>query len=1299
MHYIHCNAKSIISVLLALTLGAGSSAFAQDVYWVLDNVSGGEVNISDIKNPPSDILMTVDEGDDRIFSSLYDISISRPPYSIKYGDENSLSFDLFLSGLELNHTPSTPNASISVVVKDTDLDHTRSLQLDTRYSNGEKYGLVAYWYTPPMYDSATGIDVSWGFENTSKFSACPTFELVITLGVAFDSQFYNTNNGSKYLSPQYYITYTYKCVTGDIEETANVIDTWADENSGENGWVVPALVIGGITVLLLSTKKRKKKEPEKEKEDDEDSYKYELRISKRFGDTIICGDAPQGIYAYIVRIDRYGTEKTDEALTRMIKIKGDGFLEVTGLAYQEGTQSANVSAPALDEDSSVPEDGIVTFTISTAHGSFSNRMHFKIASPQIVFLHDELVIPSNCEKTIYLPFEVNGLGDNPQVELSMSDDCYSVSLDVDKKADLYYALISENKEKRRRQPDVPGEKSRHNLIVTAKNAAGNIRRKELPVIRFTMGLACPDLNHIDCFAEEYDPVKHMVRGLTVEGRIDRATDIHSEPVWEKVKLSPAETEFRLTLYDYDEENRSILALPAAIKNYKVEADGLAAEEYLPKRAAGSFSFGADILNTIPGMGAVSGLLRNTGSLLAKYRSPAELAQETVNNLGIQIGYAEPVCKDDPDNGCMLYRFVCTKGILHKPNKIKAIVTIEVEYQGRTYTLEKKVTLRSMPRRTELDYNEKAQLLKRDQIAIKGLKEIDSNIFQFHYWRDLDYLQALIEDIVENYDQEYGVDWQQARAIFRIYNSFLESRMDEANSAADQSAYLSDTVDRTLKMGKWAEEKMGVWGRIAAGVATFGITEGVFNSLEVLENMKSYVDNGGNNVFVGFCLGSWVPVREYLWGLAFDESIPALKKYFAARKAGKKIAEETTAAAAEAAAKKAAEKATGKAVKESAEEGVEKACHIGNRAEMAAAADKTAETLAKESSEQAATMARNASANASVSVYSKLIETEISALEKASAELDNWAKAIKDCGGAHSEEMMLKAIKLQQNKHVLELLQFGNRPDLDLLRKVFNQEMDYLHNRLNTELAHRLCEKYPYITGGNMGSIKLLKITSSDKALLKAGKKITFDFDGTYYIIAPDGSHHFFTQNEINDIYAETLYEIYHGKGGTAEECITFMKKCDQTIIQADYVADSYGLANARIMTNSRKMAVALPDPELAGETSMNKCLEWWVEGKILLGSADREMQEAGVGYMREAFRQCYKQFYNFTTKRNAARLFINGKSCIPDRIFTIMKILKQTDVAPSGSLKVGEAMYILDKMGTTPEDIFRCLKEMTINIG
>ena len=87
-----------------------------------------------------------------------------------------------------------------------------------------------------------------------------------------------------------------------------------------------------------------------------------------------------------------------------------------------------------------------------------------------------------------------------------------------------------------------------------------------------------------------------------------------------------------------------------------------------------------------------------------------------------------------------------------------------------------------------------------------------------------------------------------------------------------------------------------------------------------------------------------------------------------------------------------------------------------------------------------------------------------------------------------------------------------------------------------------------------------------------------------------------------------------------------------------------------------------------------------------------------MAHIREAFRQCTKQFDNFVIVRDAARQHINGGSKVSDQMFTLINYLKETDVN-KGSLKVGECLNGLENMGVSPVAIFQELGNCIRNIG
>lgn len=1091
------------------------------------------------------------------------------------------------------------------------------------------------------------------------------------------------------------------------------IDTTAPEESGESGWKVPAiigLIVGGGFVWLRRRKKtsngdshKEGKKEEKNEDDEDENVTYTMYIRKNFGDKIVPGAKPQRVYARIAKSSPKGGETTDKALTAMINIIGDDYLIVNDQKMEGEYISAAVEAPQKENN---PDEAVVHFRLSGGGASFTNRMHFKIGKPQVIFLQDELTIPACYDKPIFLPFELDGTEENADVELKMGDETYEVTLDQDKESRIYYAVISEKTKK----AEMPGEKTLHYLYVTATDKSGNIAKAKFQINRFGMGLVCRQLDHIDCFLEEYDVQKHLFNDMKRSCSIDRATTIGEPPIWQKVDFTPAETKFWLTLYEYDEKENRIIAIPPKITSFEIKAENVP-DEYVPtpKQAAGMFHMGGTMMSTIPGMGSIGSLMSNTSNAILHYRSPIELSQLSINELGIHLDAKKGMKLENKDGHSLQCIFVCTRGILQKPNRIKAIVSIEAEHEGRKYTMEQKVMLRSQPRRVDLTYEEKKRLYARDHELIDILEQKATDIF-IHHYANLEVLHTYIENMLKYYDEAYGVDFQQARTVFRIYNRYLNNEMEKAQSENELNC-LSDTVDGMLKTGKWAEDKMGFWGRIAAGVVSMGISEGVFNSLEVMENMKDYVDKDGDNIFVGFCLGAEVPLREYLLGKMVDPGLKKAKEYFAARKAGKAIVEKSYAMkeslkkaqeTAKKIAKESAENTTNKVTKEGVEQATSKVCHIGNQAERINAVNKTTKEIAKEGEQKAIASAKNmngkdlgSSFNNTIN-FDEMVKLEKEAIADAKSSIDEFAQLIKQSNGQHNKDLMLKVIELQQNKNVLEVMQFSTDESMIEIRKVFNKELKMLNDRVDMEVRRRLCELHPELKM-NMQNVKTLNASATKDIEKELGKKITFDRDSTYYFIR-DGKEIYFDQKEIEMIYSQTMYEIAENDGGQLSSYMKFMKECDHTIIQSDIHPESYGTENYKIMSDATRAAEALPDVGKVAEATKYKCMEWYSEGLKLLASSNREYQKVGISKIREGFRQCYKQFNNYIINRNSARMVANGKSFISDELFEIMSILRQTDVK-TGGISVAEAIFALRQKGISPEGLFDYLRVITLEIG
>ncbi|MGX8696018.1 MAG: hypothetical protein ACSW8D_06515, partial [Prevotella sp.] len=343
-------------------------------------------------------------------------------------------------------------------------------------------------------------------------------------------------------------------------------DNAAKEDGGAERYVIPVVIgsvlIGGEEWLRRRRKKKNKQqeenkgdEKEEEEDDDEDDAPdtLEMELYKDFGDTLVAGDAPQRVSACIVRHPADGgAEYVDKQLTQKIQIfADDGYTAVEEEGIINGWKCALVQAPDWDAP---PEEGVVQFRVASPEASYTNRIHFKIQSSQIVFAQDNLTLPACFQKEVRLPFYVMGIeGSDADVTVTVcgkerSQADYQAAAEWNTKEQFWEAVITDLwLDEKENGQYMAGDFLTYYIDVEAKKKTGLVIKSRLPLYRFYMGLAFQmDGSDVGCYLEEYDPVHH-IDGRNVVKMDDK-------------EYTPAETRCWLRLFTYDEENNQLIVM-------------------------------------------------------------------------------------------------------------------------------------------------------------------------------------------------------------------------------------------------------------------------------------------------------------------------------------------------------------------------------------------------------------------------------------------------------------------------------------------------------------------------------------------------------------------------------------------------------------------------------------------------------------------------------------------------------------------------------------------------------------------
>ena len=969
----------------------------------------------------------------------------------------------------------------------------------------------------------------------------------------------------------------------DIGPIHEEIDTIPPDEPGESGWLIPTLIgvialTGGLTAWKKKKEKEKKDTPPREsgkkskknKKEDEEDYEerctYEMRIKKDFGDTFTPGDPPQKVYARIVRHTPDGKSYTDTKLTRMIQITGDDYLQVSPATPIGEYIAADVQAPAIDN---VPAEAVVNFTMAAEGASFTNHMHFFIEGAEILFGQDNLTLPTDYEKTVELPFLVLGMGEDVKIEMTVEYDAYKAVLKQDKKKGIWFAVLTENKDcadfKKKLEP---GNYKCYSLHIKATDANDRKVETDFPICRFQMGLTI-DTTYIKCYEEEYAPMNHLSNRFIYDRTMDISPWNSHEPNYVTRKMTPAETKCRLRLFEYDEEKHQVLRIPAVPDEVKFEA-------------------------------------------------VEESRQSLIEKLGIDW---EP--RKDADNGARLIIFRCIRGALDAPLRIKSKVKISLAFNGHKYNLEKEVMLHSQPVRQSRDMEDSIGQIKEDERIGEKLIYIQSVIFKKGYLKNLAPLDRYIQNMLDSYDAAYGYDNEQLRTVRRIWLGFHDGTFVGANAEAEPVTLGDELMlffNAFMDKGKEVEDSLGFFSRMALGFVTLGCSEVVFTSMEVVREMKAYVDKGGDSVVGGFCCGVKVVVREYLTEKVTDLGIGAFKK--GATKVG--LTPENI-------------KAKAKEYYGSISRGRQMKQTISNQKAKVAQAKIEADNV------------KMLTQNKKLDLDEiKMKQAEVEGLALGKEKIDNYRAAVEMLDDSPVNAKLKKelALEIQQDKNAMSLLEnYGDR-SLDNTRKKFTAETQRLSHSAEFEVKYEIAQQY----GVAISDIKTLNASASSKEAMRKGRKITFDHDTTFYYENPKTKEvWYFNQKQTEELYNRKYFEAAKDFEAAEQSFANrFAKKADQTVVQSDFHPESYGTDNFKVLIDPDSGSKALPNPNMVGDAMTYKCNEWYHQGIKEL--ANPATTTSGISKIREGCRQCYKQYNNYLKPRDLTRAGINGGEIIPKEI-------------------------------------------------
>ena len=963
------------------------------------------------------------------------------------------------------------------------------------------------------------------------------------------------------------------------------------------------------------------------------------------------GDAAERVSACIIRHPKDGPEYVDQQLTQQIEITADDdYLSVEDGGMVNGWKSAFVAAPQLEEGEKVPEEGIVKFRIANAQASYTNRIHFRITQGQIVFGQDNLTMPAMYNEGMELPFIVVGIEQEDMIGLPTvkitgkergKEFDYLARVEWSEDEGLYKIVIGDIwKEKEQLETYHPGDFLTYYIDVEAKSEHGLVIKGRLPLYRFYMGLALQmEGNDVGCYLEEYDPMHHVFASGYMTKQDGKDVTPHQTRVW-------------LKAYSWDAENNKLIVVDPAPK----EKDEL----------------------------RVVALNENQ--------------QQMVDKLGLQL------LAMTTSTGKPYYLLHCRSGVLNAPNRINAQLQVKCMVGEQEQVFRRNVRLLSQPSRKSMTPSERAQANERDSKMLAALDRSDKEITAQGLGDRLaplvQYIQLQLDAFFDDHDKQFGFDERNVKAILSTYHCVMEGEQGDAHQNALVACdNLQEVTFEYFRSMRTTIKNMGTFEKIFYSVASFGLFDVAVATIEVVGEMKDYVDKGGDSTFGMFCVGVKYVTEKYLKEKAMQLGMNTLKNYW---KSGGDVKNTWSMT-----------KADAKALYEKEISSVKEFGKRFQGANDAAARNAQSEEKAKE-------LLKDARKNPSKSSpYSE--EAIERGRKRAQENLDELQKSIDAVKKNPSEANILRrnsaVIKCQQDKQTMMMLK--GQSNLETVatansgvnfgecRQVVNTHLDRVYRATDARVQARLAKLKP---GLKPDDIKVLNATSSAKDKLLSGKTVTFDRDITYYYVDKStGQVCYFSQRATERIYNEEFQQV--AKSGTAfssaywnvsnEAAKEFGKKMDQTVIEdVLHHSESYGVDLERMIKEAFQ-GDKLANPEKVAEAVLYKGNERFYIAEKLFKAAEKSgdkvnMQADAIGELLEGYRQQVKVF-DLLQARDIARLCVNGTSKISPLLRDGIAVIRNLAVKGSTDIKTAESA--LGALGLTFKEVSAELYRTVINIG
>lgn len=1025
-----------------------------------------------------------------------------------------------------------------------------------------------------------------------------------------------------------------------------VIDDDASGVEGEWPWVIPVAVVVGLLGYLATKKSGKGKNAPQDRLD--------LRIYKQFGNSLLVGDPPRQVYARIVRIPPSGEEYTDMALTQMIQISaGDQYMQVQPSGMAGEWQSAWISAPELPQGQMPPEEGIVTFYIGNAGGSFTNNLHFRIEAGKFLFGQDNLTLPAHYDKTAHLPFVVIGLPDAAPVDAKVTDptgkltDFYTAKVVWNAEKEVHEACIIDRKLDEKTDNGKPGNFICFDLVLTARTPSGRVIETKFPLIRYYMGLTFKlkdQDNHVRCYTEEYNPQKHKkcLVGNRKGGKV----------------FVPAENVGQLLLYDYDEDKHQVVIYTVVPESFSVKAVDEAEDKQ------------------VQGIGLFPDFQDDKGKFL---------------------------------DYCVLR---CMQGVLDAPSRIDAVLTFEVTIEKRKYKCEEQVLLCSQPWRTFQSDAEWSAAIKADEETKKQLKILLDRIERQGLTNRLMPLVKYIDNLLTGYHVRYGFDKASLHFVGALYNYMIT---EKAAYTFNETVPLS-LADDLLECARLTFEQYGrpvvnavnkfnekfgtvvLITRIGVGFWTYGGSEGFFRVYDALSlaalgtNLADiYIDQGTEGLTKSMKVMAWemgkmqilmIGVQAGLHlgfsGLRakYNPRVPGVSTMVNPGEIKPKTPAKPTKSQYSSAKK-------GRITKEALKE----------------SQTRQAKAAADVSSPEAKVKTEGLKPKRDLTESSKYTDA------RAVRNIEDLRATIEMCNeNPTPENLALKrrlVIELQADPTAKHMLRQLDSPAYKTVKAEFNKEWYGINAKVDKAVINELAQQ----NGLRPDQIKIENVSSSKTTKLLEGDAMTMDRDVTYYYLNAKGEKVYFKQKTTEQLYRRTLHKEALGYEANSQAAADkFGRKVDHTVIE-DVLneRDSLGPDVGRLMDPSRH-GESLQNPNKVADAITWKSQERFESAELKFKLAENmtdpieklEMQRSAINDLKEGAYMTAKDGDNFVIPIDIARKDVNGGLLVKDNL---RRAIEHCRLVDQKNINVTELELRLQSEGYTYESLAQDLGETMRRIG